>query len=189
MKFRFYAIKLSVIIIIIFILQKLVQGFTDLFILNASLVLIRPYTLLTSIFLHSNIGHLLYNLFALALFGSILEKLIGYKKFLLIFFLAGLLASFTSIFFYNAVLGASGAIFGILGTLTYLKPKMVVWVFNMPMPMFVAAIIWALLDIIGVFSPNTGIANLAHLTGLFVGLIFGYYISKEEKQKIIAEVH
>lgn len=178
MKFNYYAIKLSVIIIIIFILQKLIQGFTDLFILNTSLVLERPYTLITSIFLHSNIGHLLYNLLALALFGSILEKLIEHK-FVTLFFISGLLASVTSLFFYSNVLGASGAIFGILGTLTYLKPKMSVWAFGMPMPMIVAAIIWAFLDVVGVFAPNTETAHFAHLTGLFVGLIFGIFIKKK----------
>ena len=118
-----------------------------------------------------HVGHM----FALVLFGSILENEIGTKKFLSLFFLAGLFASIASIPFYNAVLGASGAIFGVIGALAVLKPKMTVWVYGMPMPMIIASLVWAAIDVLGVFIPSN-VANIAHLSGIFVGIIFGFII-------------
>jgi hypothetical protein len=176
------ALWLSLIIFIIFLLQKLIPAFTDLFILDSRLVIPRIWTLLTAIFLHSGMVHLLYNLFALALFGSILEHIIGSRKFLILFFVSGLAASFASLPFYTMVLGASGAIFGILGMLSILRPKMTVWLYHMPMPMIVALFVWAAGDVLGIFAP-TGTANIAHLGGLGVGLIAGIYYRKQFREK------
>src|SRR3989344_4254295 len=147
------ALWLSFVIFIIFLLQAFIEGFTDYFILDARTALFNSYTLITAIFLHSGIPHLFYNLFGLALFGSILEHIIGSKKFLILFFVSGLAASLVSIPFYARVLGASGAIFGILGMLGILRPKLTVWVYSMPMPMIMALLVWAIGDLIGYFAP------------------------------------
>ena len=124
-------------------------------------------------FLHGSFEHLFYNMFALALFGSILEKIVGSKTFLIVFFISGLVAGLGTIPFYEAALGASGAIFGILGCLTMLRPRMRVYVGYIPMPMIMAAVIWAFIDLIGMFAPS-GTANAAHLFGMGFGLILGY---------------
>ena len=145
------------------------------FVLDGSKVLIRPWTLLTSIFLHGNLAHLMLNGFALALFGSILENIIGSKRFLFLFFISGIFANIPGAIFYNSSLGASGAIFGIMGCLTILRPKMTIWMNLMPVPMWLAAIIWALQDIFGIFVPSD-IGYWAHLGGLFFGLIYGFYV-------------
>ena len=104
------ALWLSLGIFIVFLLQLIIENFTDLFILDSKLVIPRIWTLLTAIFLHSGMVHLLYNLFGLALFGTILEHIIGSRKFLILFFASGLVASLVSLPFYTRVLGASGAI-------------------------------------------------------------------------------
>ncbi len=176
---KYYALWFSLAIFIIFIMQTLFPAITDLFKLTSLLVLTKPWTLLTAIFLHGSITHLLYNLFALALFGTILEHNIGSKRFLYVFFVSGLFASIASVPFYNSVLGASGAIFGVIGTLTILKPKMVIWMYGMPMPMFLAAIIWAVIDILGIFAPGNT-ANMAHLAGLFSGFVIAFLIRKKQ---------
>lgn len=171
-KNKYSSLWLSLACFIIFILQSIFPIITSTFKLTTSEALTHPWTLLTAIFLHGSLVHLLYNLFALVLFGLILEGTIGTKKFLILFFSAGLFASIASIPFYNAVLGASGAIFGIIGALAIIKPKMVVWVYGMPMPMFLAALIWAIVDVLGIFIPSN-IANLAHLFGILIGIVFG----------------
>ena len=186
MKNKHYALKITGILILIFIIQLFFKNFTELFVLNRALVLIRPWTLITSIFLHGSLAHLMLNGFALALFGSILENIIGSKRFLVLFFIGGIFANIPSIIFYNSSLGASGAIFGVLGCLTILRPKMIVWLNFMPVPMWLAAIIWALQDVLGVFIPDN-IANLAHLGGLFFGLIYGFYIRPRGNKKGLNE--
>ena len=176
------ALWLCFIIFIIFLLQFFIEGFTDYFILDTRLVLFKFYTLITAIFLHSGIPHLFYNLFGLALFGSILEHVIGSKRFLILFFISGLAASLVSIPFYARVLGASGAIFGILGMLGILKPKMTVWVYSMPMPMIMALFVWGAGDVLGIFVP-TGTANIAHLGGLGIGVIAGLFYRRQFREK------
>jgi len=175
------ALWLSLIIIIIFIFQKIIGNFTDLFILDSRLVIPKVWTLLTAIFLHSGIVHLLYNLFGLALFGSILEHIIGSRKFLILFFISGLVASIISLPFYTRVLGASGAVFGILGMLGILRPKLTVWLYHMPMPMIVALFVWGAGDVLGIYAPS-GTANIAHLGGLGIGVIAGFYYWKQFKE-------
>ena len=183
MKFnRYLALKLTGLLVVIFILQLIFPVITELFRLESADVLVRPWILLTSVFLHGSFGHLLLNGFALALFGSILENIIGSRKFLYVFLISGLFASILASFFYNAALGASGAIFGVLGMLTVLRPTMTVWVSYLPMPMWVAAIVWAAQDVLGVFIPDN-VANFAHLGGLGVGLVIGFFY-KEKKFKV-----
>ena len=174
------ALWLCFIIFIIFLLQAFIEGFTDYFILDAKTALFNSYTLVTAIFLHSGIPHLFYNLFGLALFGSILEHIIGSKKFLILFFVSGLAASLVSIPFYARVLGASGAIFGILGMLGILRPKLTVWVYSMPMPMIMALFVWGAGDVLGILAP-TGTANIAHLGGLGIGVIAGLFYRRQFK--------
>jgi uncharacterized protein len=184
------ALWLSGIIFAVFLIQSFFEGFTDYFILDSRTVLFNFYTLITAIFLHSGLPHLMYNLFGLVLFGSILEHIIGSKRFLILFFAAGLVASFISLPFYTRVLGASGAIFGVLGMLGILRPKMTVWVYSMPMPMILALFVWAAGDVLGIFAPS-GTANIAHLGGLFVGVVAGIYYRKQfsEKKEKREDVH
>jgi len=182
MKHNYYSsLILCALIILIFLLQNF-PGITDTFILDNRVVATKPWTLFTAIFLHSDTVHLLYNLFGLALFGSILEHIIGTKRFLRLFIVAGIIASIVSVPFYTRVLGASGAIFGVIGALGILRPKMAVWVYGMPMPMFVALIVWALADLLGILAPS-GTANIAHLGGLVYGIIYGFYVRINFKEK------
>ena len=174
-RFKFYALWLCLILIAVFILQQ-IPGFTELFILNKKTINnFQIWRLVSSIFLHGSLPHLLYNLFALALFGSILEKFIGGKKFLWIFFLSGILANIVAVNFYSSSLGASGAIYGLLGCLTIIKPLMMVWAFGFPMPMFIAGILWVGGSVLGLFMPSN-IGHIAHLSGIIVGFIFGLFL-------------
>ena len=178
-EFKFYAIKLSLIIVVVYLLQVFIKNFTELFVLSQN-SWFEPWRFLTAIFLHANVAHLILNLFALVLFGSILERLIGEKRFLIVFFVSGILANLVSINFYDSSLGASGAIFGIMGALVFVRPLLVVWAFGLPMPMFVAGILWVVLDVLGTYGFLTGnpidnTGNIAHLSGMFVGFLFGLF--------------
>jgi len=177
MKFKFWAIKISIICIIIFILQLIYQQTTTFFILDAAKVFFEPWRLLTSIFLHANRIHILNNLFALLLFGTIAEFILGSRKFLITFFFGGIFASIVSSFFYDFSLGASGAIFAILGVLTAVRPFMVIWFYGLPMPMFAAWAVWASIDLLGIYMP-AGVANFAHLAGLLFGTAYGIYLRR-----------
>ena len=185
MKFKFYSFKLAGICILVFILQTMFSGFTELFLLN-ELSFSQPWRFVTAIFLHGDFGHLLYNMFALLLFGGMLERLIGGRRFLLVFFATGIIANFVSVFFYPSSLGASGAIFGIIGSLIVVRPTLVVFAFGLPMPMFIAGILWATGDIIGLFVPSN-VGNIAHLSGLAIGLLFGAFYRDWSRRRLPRE--
>lgn len=176
---KFHALHLFVINTVIFFMEIFVP-LTALFILVPSQVSAAPWTIITSMFLHANLEHLFSNMFALVLFGLVLEKVIGSKKFLIVYFVSGIAASFAGMYFYpNAnLLGASGAVMGIIGALAILRPKLIVWI-GLPLPMIVIAFVWALIDLVGLFAPAGEIANASHLAGLFVGILFGLYWKKK----------
>ncbi|MBR9706631.1 rhomboid family intramembrane serine protease [Candidatus Pacearchaeota archaeon] len=183
-KQKFYSLWLCLIIVIIFVIQSIIPNFTEMFLLNEKAITGEYWRFFTSIFIHADIAHLMYNLFALFFFGILLEKLIGSTKFLIVFFTSGIIASLISVNFYGSSLGASGAIYGLIGCLAILKPLMMVWAFGLVMPMFIAAIVWILGGVLGLFIPsNTG--HIAHLSGIGVGFIIGLRLllgSKKKKQ-------
>jgi uncharacterized protein len=182
-KIKFFSLWLSLFIIGIFIIQSIFPIFTNILVLNKNAIP-QIWRFVSAIFLHGSITHLLFNLFALVFFGILLEKLIGSKRFLFLFFLSGIIANIISINFYPSSLGASGAIMGIIGALTVIKPMVMVWAFGMILPMFVAAGLWIVGDILGAMGAfgDTGIGNIAHLSGIGVGLILGLILRRNLKK-------
>jgi len=178
-RFKFYALKLSGFIIIVFLFQLFIPVFTEMFLLNDE-SLSQFWRFLTAIFLHGDLAHLFYNLLALALFGSMLEFLIGGRKFLVVFFVSGILANIIAVNFYPSSLGASGAIFGIIGALIVIKPWQVVWAFGLPMPIIIAGVLWAAGDVLGIFFPSN-VGNIAHLSGMFFGLVLGTLVRRRTR--------
>ena len=170
---KHYALWLSLICIIVFVLQMAFSGFTDAFVLDESSFM-QPWRFITAIFLHGGLAHLLFNMFALALFGSILETIIGSRKFLYVFFASGIIANLIAVNYYPSSLGASGAIYGILGALIMLKPMLVVWLYGIPMPMFIAGVLWVAGAFLGLFYPSD-VGHIAHLSGMGIGLVLGMF--------------
>ena len=174
---KYIALWLVGICVAVFILQNIYPSITDSFALVSANVLQAPWTLITHMFLHGSFEHLFYNMFALALFGTILEGIIGSKRFLILYFVSGLIAALGSVMFYSASIGASGAIMGVLGCLAVLRPKMTVYLSYIPMPMIIATVVWAAGDLVGMFAPDE-IAHAAHLFGMVFGIAVGLYYRK-----------
>lgn len=153
-----------------------------------------PWTIITSMFLHStnDYMHLLNNLYFLAIFGFILENLIGTRRFLSLFLTAGIFANLSAFLFYtdSILWGASGAISGIIAALALIKPRGVGLLYGLPVPMWVAFIGWvgsnliqstevlALLGATVTGDTSGGTAFAAHLFGLFFGAAYGLFIRK-----------
>jgi membrane associated rhomboid family serine protease len=136
------------------------------------------YVLITSIFLHSNLDHLLSNLLVLLIFGSALEEEIGRKKFLILFFAGAFWGDLLSSLIYSSTqisVGASAGIFSIMAAAVLVKPiKMEVFV---PIPLGIIGIgylIYAIIGLIANYPPN--VAHIAHMGGAFVGLFYGFRV-------------
>lgn len=142
--------------------------------------LLEPWTFITSIFLHADFVHLFFNVFALFFFGIYLERVIGNRAFAALFFVSGAVGNLgylvTSMNPYVPAIGASGAIYGVIGALAVISPSLLVYVYGfIPVPMALAAVMWALIDLAGLFVPS-GVAHGAHLGGMVVGVLYGAYL-------------
>lgn len=177
-----FVLPIIIINLVVFLLQMIFSSYLKYFKLNSALILERPWTIITAFFMHANPTHLLFNMYALFLFGTLLERKIGKKRFLFIYFASGILVSIISSFFYPSLLGASGAVMGIIGTLIIIWPKLKLYFFFIiPMELWLAGLIWFLLDFFGMLFP-TNIAHIGHIVGMATGLAYGFYIISKRKK-------
>jgi membrane associated rhomboid family serine protease len=177
-----------VAIVVMFLIQQLTDDWLYLaFFPGAAMRM--PWMFVTSIFLHSNVSHLLLNLLALFFLGTTLERIIGNRNFAAIFLVSGVVGNIgymlTASSPYVPVVGASGAIYGVLGTLAVISPFTLVWVYgSVPVPLIVVAFVWAFLDFTGLFTPSD-IAYSAHLAGMLVGLVYGAYVRFTYREPVL----
>ncbi len=143
----------------------------------------RPWTILTSMFVHAGFWHIFANMLTLYFFGNYLSRLVGNSKFLIVYFGGGILGSILFILLapsFSVAVGASGAIFALAGALVMMRPKSPVFIFPIPVPipLWVAVIGgFVLFSIFGILY-ILPIAWQAHLGGLVLGLIAGYLFRK-----------
>lgn len=169
-------------IVLVFLGQIVYPPLTEMFYLQPSTLAQEPWTIITSMFLHGGLLHLFFNGFALWMFGPYLEQIIGSRRFLAVYFLSGIAGAcaYAATFYVGILpqsipaLGASGAIFGILGAVAVLRPNLMIYMWFVPMPMKYAALVWVVLSLIETFN-ITGVAGAAHLGGLVLGGIMAYY--------------
>ena len=138
------------------------------------------YRLITSMFVHANILHLVSNMYALYIIGPIIEKYYGKGKFLLIYLGSGIIGSLFSVVLTNyASVGASGAIFGLFGALLYFGYKYRATLDGFLRSSIIPTLLVNLL--LGFMIP--GIDVSAHLGGLIGGLLFSYQTGVVNKEK------
>ena len=126
-------------------------------------------------------------MYALWIFGSVLERMWGPKKFLIFYLICGLAAGLTQMFFVTtgAAIGASGAIMGLLAAFAYTFPNTEFFILPFPFPIkakYMAAI-FAAFDIFGGFAGGDNVAHFAHLGGLVMGLILVIIWNKTDKKR------
>ena len=171
----------------------------------------RPYQLVTHMFMHGGLTHLLFNMFGLWMFGSVMEKIWGHQRFLVFYLVCGLVAGLSQMGSYvhdfwsidhsvlssddveryaeimrlNATVGASGAIMGVLAAYGYTFPNTQLFIFPIPFPIKSK---WAILgiialDIFGGISntANDNVAHFAHVGGALAGFLIVYYWNRTNR--------
>jgi len=145
----------------------------------------RPWTIVTNLFIHGSIWHIVANMVTLYFFGRYLSMLIGDARFLIVYFLGGIVGNLFYMLLgpsYSIAIGASGAVFAIGGALAVMAPKLRVFVFPIPAPLP----LWA--GVIGVFvviSILPYVAWEAHFGGLVFGLLAGYFFRRRQRDIFI----
>lgn len=138
------------------------------------------YRLITSMFLHGSIIHIGFNMYALYILGPVVERYYGKSKFLLIYFVSGILGNLFSCLFASEItfsLGASGAIFGLLGSIAYFTYYYRATIQGLLKSQIIPTIAVNLL--IGFMLP--GIDVSAHVGGLVGGLLISMGIGIGDK--------
>lgn len=172
----------------------------------------RPYQVVTHMFMHGGFFHLLFNMLALWMFGSVVERVWGPKRFLTFYLVCGLAAALTQMGSYvfdywqidhmllsaememqyqqsmrmACTVGASGAIMGVLAAFGYLFPNTELFIMPIPFPVKAK---WAIigiiaLDVFGGISrvPGDNIAHFAHVGGAVTGFLLVLYWNKTNRQ-------
>jgi membrane associated rhomboid family serine protease len=173
-----FVIALNVLIFIITLLRP--EAVINLLGLTPALLSKQPWTIVTSMFVHGSLWHILFNMISLYFLGSFLIRAGGEKSFLVVFFLGGLVGNLFYFLLappFTTGIGASGAIFALGGALAVIVPRVPVFILfiPVPVPLWVAIMIFFLLS----FLPN--IAWQAHLGGLLLGLIAGFILRRRKR--------
>jgi membrane associated rhomboid family serine protease len=160
---------------IVFVLQYLQPGITDALVLVPDLAIQRPWTLVTYMFLHAGFWHIALNMLTLFWFGPRVEQRLGGNQFLALYFVSGIggaLASFATP--HVAVLGASGAIMGVMIAFAMNWPRERFFIWGViPVEAWLIVLIYVALDITGAAGIGGGnVAHFTHLGGLASGFLY-----------------
>lgn len=131
-------------------------------------------------FIHGDFNHLFSNMFGLLIFGTVVEKAIGTKEFLLLYFVTGILSGLFSVLVYeltgdnSTLLGASGALFGIMLAFSVIYPKAVLFILGIiPIPAPLLIIGYAVYEMFSQFTGfSSGVAHLTHLFGFAAAWLY-----------------
>lgn len=177
---RFNSPTLVIIFVTIlsFVLQMSYDSYGDMLIMNQGDLLNAPYTLITHMFLHADFSHLLFNMFGVLIFGSLLERRLKDYQYYLLYFISGFIAGLFGSFIYQAALGASAGVMALVGASAFLFPKVIFYLLGVfPMQLRTLAFLYFIFDFIGSFSMST-VASEAHLVGMFSGIGFAFLLTK-----------
>jgi membrane associated rhomboid family serine protease len=142
----------------------------------------QPWTIVSAMFVHDGIYHILFNMIALYFYGMYVLTLVGEARFFLVYFIGGLIGNALFLLLagpYSVAVGASGAIFALGGTLVMLAPRLKVIIFPVPIPMD----LWIAIIIFALISLSPGVAWQAHAGGLVTGLAAGYIFKMQTRRR------
>ena len=151
------------------------------------------WTFFTSMFMHAGFFHLFANMFSLFFIGGLAQRILGVKRFLYFYLISGLFAGLLFVLsglifpsdMNTYAVGASGALFGLVGFLMIITPNLPVYIMFIPIPIkmkYAAPGILVVLWLISI-AGDVPIGNMAHLGGLIVGVIYGIYLRNRYKNK------
>lgn len=155
----------------------------------------RVWTLVAALFVHANILHLFGNMLFLFVFGSTLEKTVGPRQLVLVFFTGGFASFILGVAFtprLTGMLGASAAIFALAACVMLVRPLKFSWLFLAPQGLI--AIIYFIYNVVIVYEKSRipgydpHVAYVAHIIGFLTGIPFGIALSDHWKRNLLITV-
>jgi membrane associated rhomboid family serine protease len=168
--------------VVMFLATYVYQGLYWQLVLVPALILERPWTLVTYMFLHGGFGHIGFNMLALFFFGSRVEARIGSRHFIWLYFVSGIAGALLSLVFTPRayIIGASGAVFGVSFAFAYFWPRDRIYIWGvLPIEARWLVILTAGVAIFGGFTgAQAGIAHFAHLGGYAGGWLYLWWMDR-----------
>ncbi|HUI09274.1 MAG TPA: rhomboid family intramembrane serine protease [Bacteroidota bacterium] len=166
-----WTMRLIIVNAAIFILTYAAPGLENAMSLIPAYMFVQPWTIVTYMFMHASLGHIFFNMLALFFFGPRVELELGGTRYLLLYFISGFMGGILSFFFtpYVRIVGASGAIYGVLFAFAYFWPRERIFIWGIiPIEARWLVVAFTAISLFGGLEDAGGIAHFAHLGG-FVG--------------------
>lgn len=178
-----WTLRLLVANVAVFFVQMFAPfDITSPFALVPRLMFVHPWTLVTYMFLHGSIMHILFNMIVLYFFGPQVEARLGSARFLTLYFVSGISGGLLSYVFARnfAVIGASGALFGVMLAFAWYWPRAKVLIWGiLPIEAWLLVLLTTLLALYGGYTGMSGgVADFAHLGGFVGGLCYLLYLDR-----------
>jgi len=162
------------------------QGFLaprvlELMVFVPKLVVLRPWTLVTYMFLHGGLTHLLFNMLGIFFFGSRVEARLGERRFLTLYFLSGISGALASLVFTPAagVIGASAGVFGIMMAFAMFWPRERIYIWGvLPIEARWLVVITTVMALYAARQGGGNVAHFAHLGGYAGAWIYLWWIAR-----------
>lgn len=164
--------RLLVANVAVYFLELTAPGIVSALAFVPAYAIVRPWTIITYMFLHGSLTHILFNMIGLYFFGPRVEERLGSRQFLWLYGLSGIAGALLSSVFAPrvAIIGASGAVFGVMLAFAMYWPHDRIYIWGvLPVPARVLVIVMAALALYSGFTGSRGgVADFAHVGG-FVG--------------------
>ncbi len=176
--------------VVVYLLSSFNPGLRADFAFIPVLALFRPWTLVTYAFLHANLAHIFFNMLMLFFFGPRLEERLGSRTFIWFYVLCGVGGALLSFAFSPtaAVVGASGAIFGVVIGFARYWPREEIYIWGiLPIQARMLALFMVASSLFAGFTgAQDGIAHFAHLGGLVTGWVFLRAWERRRHRRVVA---
>lgn len=171
--------NLLIINVVVFLLQQMLDITPYISLWPIGSAYFRPYQFFTYMFAHGGFGHIFFNMFALASFAPILETYWGDKKFLVFYLATGIGAAviYAGVHYFmfpqagGIMLGASGALYGILMAFGMVFPNLEIMLLFPPIPIKAKYMVFLIGFLTYIMDRSGSVAHLAHFGGAFVGFV------------------
>lgn len=168
-----------------FFLQSALQDLANAFVFVPALALLRPWSVVTYMFLHGDLMHLLFNMLALFFFGPRVEERIFSRPFAILYFVSGITGALLSAIFSpgSPIIGASGGVFGVMLAFAWFWPHEKIFIWGvLPVPARVLVIITTVISLWSGFGGvGSGVAHFGHLGGYLGAFLYLRWLDRRRR--------
>jgi membrane associated rhomboid family serine protease len=173
--------------VIMYFIQRTVPGFTDALLFVPALALLHPWTIVTYMFLHASLTHIFFNMLVLYFFGPRVESRMGSSRFITLYMLSGVSGAVLSFALapHAAVLGASGAIMGVMLAFARYWPRDKIFIWGIiPVDAWLLVAITTVMSLFSGFGGSQGgVADFAHLGGFAGSALYLWWLDRMQGTK------